>query len=108
MSSVSTDNTPHDQQLVHQQNLVMDINNEPVEVSPSSELTTRPFLGLGCARSLAVSVLSGRISRRSATHPGPSRQLRPTVEDIQESIGQVISAANITADNLYSGQRSIA
>ena len=88
----------------------MEIDSEPVEVSPSSALTTRPFLGLGRARSPAASILSDRITRRPATHPGPSGRLRPraTVEDIQESIGQVISAANITADNIYAEQRAIA
>ena len=81
----------------------MEIDSEPVEVSPSSALTTRPFLGLGHARSPAASILSGRITRRLATRLGPSGRprLQATIEDIQESLGQVISAANITADNIY-------
>ena len=107
MSSISTDNTPHDQQLVHQRNPAMDIDTELVEVSPSSELTTRPFLGLGRIRSPAVSARSAGI-RRIRTTAGPSRRPRPTVEDIQEGLVQVIDAANVAVTSIQAEQANIA
>ena len=108
MSMSSTPSTPMEQQIIPYSGPEVDM--EQAKVSPSSELTTRPFLGIGRMRSPTASVRSGGIRRLRTTvpRPGPSRRPRTTVEDVADEIGRVIETANITADTIRSEQVAIA
>ena len=90
------------------------MGEDQAEVSPGAELITRPFQGLGRLRSPGASTRSGRITRRlAAPRPhasaGPSRH-RPqaTVEDLYESLNEIVDTANVTADSIRSELRGTA
>ena len=126
MSNVSLSDAPSTSQalILHGLDAEGNVAMRDGEVGVPSSVAplTRPFLGLGRPRATAASVLSGGIRRRTRTSPirsqleppraGPSSTIRrrpaPTVEDIHETISQVISAANITANRIGTEQGRLA